>query len=294
MPTQAKIICDSITVSGQRLTTFEVELPKVLLAENNTHREFSRNYSSSRAIPASSFVEIEMFEPVQWLQNQAGMQAKSVEISDVEGAKKVWHDAIEYCKGAALKLNKDYGLHKQWSNRLIDWCVMARGVVSSTQMENFYWLRDAEDAQPEMERLARSMKEAQAKSNPTLIYEGQWHLPYVKTINDALGQTYFDDSGNEISLLEAQMISASCCAQASYRKNDPSLGKAEDIFDKLIIKSSKPHMSPFEHQATPITEDNWTHTYRDGSRWCGNFNGWSQFRHFGVPEIMAIRKNVCN
>jgi len=49
----AFILADSISPAGHRLTTFEIQLPKVLLAEYNTHRALSRNFSSSRAIPTS-------------------------------------------------------------------------------------------------------------------------------------------------------------------------------------------------------------------------------------------------
>ena len=49
----AFILADTISPAGHRLTTFEIKLPKVLLAELNTHRALSRNFSSSRAFPSA-------------------------------------------------------------------------------------------------------------------------------------------------------------------------------------------------------------------------------------------------
>ena len=64
-------------------------------------------------------------------------------------------------------------------------------------------------------------------------------------------------------------ISASCCAQVSYRTLDTSIEKAIKIYNRLV--ESKPmHASPFEHQARPIY---------DMKQNVGNFKGWKQHRH---------------
>ena len=52
----ANVICDSINEQGVRLTTFEIEYPRFILAELNTHRQLSRNSSSSRAIPIQNIL----------------------------------------------------------------------------------------------------------------------------------------------------------------------------------------------------------------------------------------------
>ena len=48
---EARIVLDSISPAGDRLTTMEVRMHRFVLAEFNTHRVFSRNSASSRAIP---------------------------------------------------------------------------------------------------------------------------------------------------------------------------------------------------------------------------------------------------
>ena len=48
---EAKIVADSINPQGDRITTYLLTFPRFILAELNTHRVFSKNSASSRAIP---------------------------------------------------------------------------------------------------------------------------------------------------------------------------------------------------------------------------------------------------
>ena len=107
------------------------------------------------------------------------------------------------------------------------------------------------------------------------LKSGDWHVPYYKDGAFIKGR----DKG----LQKALKISASCCAQVSYRKLDDSEEKAEAVYDRLV--NSKPvHASPFEHQATPLKKSNGfrskyvTHIDRDGNPWSGNFRNWGQYR----------------
>ena len=58
MTISAKVIADSITPWGQRVTTFELEVHRYVLAEQNTHRLLSRNAQSSRAVPVERMIEL--------------------------------------------------------------------------------------------------------------------------------------------------------------------------------------------------------------------------------------------
>ena len=94
---EAKIICDSISPDGIRLTTMEVKMHRFILAEMNTHRIFSRNSASSRAIPVKKMLErvkTDPAMPVFWGKNQSGMGA-SEELSPLEKeeAIKQWLEA---------------------------------------------------------------------------------------------------------------------------------------------------------------------------------------------------------
>src|SRR5690606_13224524 len=129
-------------------------------------------------------------------------------------------------------------------------------VMTTTELENFFWLRNHPDAQPEIQELARQMHLAWKSSEPTGLKAGEWHLPYIFSYRNEEGEIEYwsDDFWTEqYSLEEAKKVSASCCAQVSYRVLDGSLEKAEKIQERLIGDGSDPvHASPFEHQATPI------------------------------------------
>lgn len=254
------LLCsENLYVPGSRIYTFELEYPRFIHAEFMTHRVFSRNAASSRAIPITKVIEdIENnpAQPVWYGKKQSGMQAKEeLNSVDIEFSKEVLQDIRNETISAAIRLDS-LGLHKQLTNRILEPYQMIKVIMTTTHLENWFWLRDDDDAQPEIQVLAQVMQQAIEDywTNQTIqvLREGQWHLPYVhteKTRDD--DQLYFDELGNLIGLAEAKMISSSCCAQISYRKNDGSLEKAEDIF-KRLIESERVHASPTEHQATPI------------------------------------------
>jgi len=296
----AKKLKDSIAPNGKRLTSFEIQLPKVLLAENNTHRATSKNFMSSRAIPNGKFTEIESFEPQFYGKNTAGMQSSSELVDDVDAVRLVWEDIISYCKKGSARLN-ELGLHKQWTNRPNDWHVMAKGVLTATDWDNLLWLRNDNSAQPEYHELAKSIQECLDSSEPERLLHGEWHLPYISTFRTTTGELWYIDSNAEkLTLEDAQKISASCCGQVSYRKLDDSKEKAIEIYNKLF-SGAKLHMSPTEHQGTPIWtpqansqwnpstwQDGVTHVRKDGTLCSGNLTGWVQFRQT-LPNNLYVK-----
>ena len=295
MEIKAEIIAHSkSSVNGKEIVTFSLEYPRFIHSELMTHRLFSRNAASSRAIPVAKMIEQvrnDPATPVHWGKNQSGMQAKE-EVTNKINSLGHWIDAASSAAYYADKL-KHHGLHKQVVNRILEPFQMMKTVLTATEFDNFFWLRKHPDAQPEIKLLAEKMWEALEVSDPVELASGGWHTPYF-------GAGYWlKDCG--VSLEDALAISSSCCAQVSYRKLDDSLEKAKDIFSKLI--ESKPcHASPTEHQATPMeyttaSDGCWwvegegsmvgvTHADRDGQLWSGNFKSWIQHRQ-RIPE------NVC-
>lgn len=265
----AKIIADSISSSGTRIITYELVYPRWIHAEVMTHRVFSRNSASSRAIPISAMIASVTEDPampVFWGKNQPGMQAKEeLDAETIEKCKEIWLEHIKTSCDVVNKLSA-LGLHKQISNRLLEWAYNHKIVLTSTEYDNWDALRFHEDAQPEIYELARVMKLARECSQPKLLMPGEWHLPYVEFVD---GKYYSENS--EVSLDDGIHISASCCAQVSYRKNDTSLEKANMIFERLV--NSEPlHASPLEHQATPMDLPEGVQA------WSGNFRNWTQYR----------------
>jgi thymidylate synthase ThyX len=151
----AKIICDSIS-NGNRLTTFELEYPRFILAEINTHRMLSKNSASSRAIPASKMLEQikeNPARPVWWGKNQPGMQAKEeLNLYHQALADDQWLIASRYAIEMANNMIET-GLHKQITNRITEPWQRMKTVATGTEWANLLWLRDHEDAQPEFGEL---------------------------------------------------------------------------------------------------------------------------------------------
>lgn len=259
---EAKVIEDSIYEGGQRLTTMQLKYQRFLHPEFMTHRVFSRNASSSRAIPVAKMLQ-QVYEdpamPVEWGKNQPGMQARELlSAEDTESAKSSWLLAAKLAAGAAEAL-METGVHKQITNRLLEPFQWIHVVVTATDWDNFFALRDHPDAQPEIRELARAMKAAMAASTPRVLGFGEWHLPYL-------------DDAERLGLPIKDQIACSVarCARVSYLRHNltaPNLEDDKQLHDRLVL-AVPPHMSPTEHQATPTL---------DTSKQA-NLRGWMQYR----------------
>lgn len=246
----------SLLPNGRPLATLELEYPRFIHAEFMTHRMFSRNAQSSRAVPASKLSDLPTVYPLVWGKNKAGMQSA--------GELKGWRETAANIAWAfgdvtarmTTKILAELGVHKQWANRPVEPYTSIKVIVTSTEWENFFNLRDHSAAQPEIQLLAKKIKDVLRNSPRQHLAAGQWHVPYVisnwlGSLTEA-GAQYFLHEGKSISLREALMISASCCAQVSFRKLDTSWEKAQDVWEKLQLNSLVPRASPTEHQAMAL------------------------------------------
>lgn len=256
----AKVIADSISVAGKRITTLELFYPKFIHSEFMTHRVFSRNASSSRAIPVARLIK-DVYEypviPIGLGQNKPGMQAG--EGFTKEQTNEIlldWNIARDNAVRVAHSL-AIMDVHKQHVNRLLEPFSHIRVCVTATEWDNFFALRIHPDAQPEMRALAEAMHDAMADNTPETIKAG-WHLPYM-TYNDI-----------QASGIDAALISAARCARVSYNLHDgkPSTLEADKALALQLFKDK--HMSPFEHQAAPA---------RVASLSFYNLNGWISQRY---------------
>lgn len=278
MPIAAKIIEDSISEQGKRITTFQLMYPRFIHAEFMTHRVFSRNASSSRAIPVKKMLDMVCRDPampIHWGKNQPGMQAKEELLpGDKYLAEVLWREAAQKAASVAERM-MELGLHKQVANRILEPFQHINVVMTTTHIDNWFELRAHPDAQPEIYELAIRMQEDMSQSVPTVLRPGEWHLPYV--LQEEKNDGFFKANPDNAELL--RKISASRCCRVSYLKHDgavASINEDLDLCDKLI--GSRPlHASPFEHQATPDYmfegQDKWKYPELHG-----NFEGWIQYR----------------
>ena len=296
MTITAKVICDSISPAGIRLTTLQLRYPKFIHGELMTHRVFSRNASSSRAIPVERLIQDVIDDPampVVWGKNQRGMQAAGeLDAEEKRSSLATWFRARDKAVEEARHLHW-IGLHKQIVNRLIEPCCHINVVVTSTEWANFDALRRHADAQPEIHHLADVMHIARDASTPTLLRPGQWHLPYVVDETLKMLAVVEDHIGPVIQ--GAIKVSVARCARVSYLTHEGKAPRIEDdiaLYDRLM-GSAPLHASPAEHQATPDIEDEvlqrefidcWKHPHEHG-----NFVGWRQYRKMLPNEYIKDR-----
>lgn len=334
----AKVVADSISESGHRLTTMVVTLPRIMLAELNTHRMFSRNSASSRAIPVRKQLQMlikDWFMPAEFGTDVGGMQAgPNLEGKKLDEAQSLWTQQFtstlmvvmmlatsrrfvtaQWAKWqlekndnldefilhiAGLIENKKSVVHKRPTmlkttkglvNRLLEPFMWHTVIITATEWDNFFALRTHENAQLEIRLAARLMKEEYDKSVPTLLQEGEWHLPFLQPEEKEWAATNPE---------QARLAVVARCARVSYLTHDGEVNIEKDLMLARNLMTNG-HMSPFEHAATPFTsqqklvisrlqnqiatiqnsdeeEERWLELVSDQLEFAGNFRGWTQFR----------------
>lgn len=261
----AKVIKHSVDRNGKEIFTLQLKYPRFIHSEFMTHRVFSRNAMSSRAVPVAKMLEQVINDPampIHWGRNQPGMQAyEELDQPQKIRVQALWKKAALAAAEVAEEMMKE-GAHKQVANRILEPFQFMHVVVTATEWKNWGNLRLHEAADPNIQELARVAKQAMTASKPELLQDGDWHLPYVLPSERA-----------SLPLAALLKISAARCARVSYIKHDgtdPDLDEDIALFDRLV--GSEPlHASPIEHQAMADTWARKPHA-------TGNFVGWVQFR----------------
>jgi thymidylate synthase ThyX len=302
---EAKVIADSISPQGDRLTTFILTFPRIILAEFNTHRMFSRNSASSRAIPFEKMVKSVQenpFIPIAWQKDHKGMQGSEYfteydtinwanidgSINAQEGLKELWLESAAFALSCSKGLNAA-GLTKQLCNRLLEPFMWHTVIITSGKegLENFFNLRNHEAAEIHIQELARKMKEVYNKSIPKQLQAGEWHIPF--------GDEWYSASSS-FNL----KVSTARCARVSYtvvgeEGKEPNYDNDLKLHDRLLESG---HFSPFEHCAKVMNDEEYESfvkaklTFIDEIEWytieeplfrekgwCNNFKGFIPYRY---------------
>ncbi len=240
-----EVLLDSINPAGSRLTTLRVTMPRFILAEFNTHRVFSRNAASSRAISIKKRIEHVQqhgFIPDVFGKNQKGMSASEVIDPELQAwSRSAWIGAMNAAISAAKDLDR-WGVHKQLANRLLEPFCWVTVIVSATEWDNFFHLRDSDLAQPEMQRTAQSMRKALDDSTPNPLSWGDWHVPLA---NDP-------------------WVAAGRLARVSYESEGKSEHEDKDLARRLAASG---HWSPFEHIAQALRSEHNRNFHRTWTQW---------------------------
>lgn len=314
----AKILADSVNEQGNRLVTYEITYPRIIHSELLTHKMLCSNSASSRAIPFAKMAEQLTASPVRFGQSNPGMQDKGEDYYsehlgyygkdynlDDKWFKQTPEAAWDMAQRKALIQASKFhaaGYHKQVYNRLTEPFQMMKTVISGTEWDNFFWLRNDKAADPTLHELARCMQEARYESVPQLLKAGEWHLPYVENSFYNSEQFYgvedSEDILQHVSLEEAIKVSCARTAAVSFRNEDYDLEKCLEVYARLIGDERK-HASAMAHAATPMQhplyqsscngscygfniecdwEDGVSHMTRDGKLWSAQYCGFVMHR----------------
>lgn len=286
----AEIVADSINPQGERITSFILTYPRFIHSEVMTHRLFSRNAASSRAIPFNKMVQMveeDPFIPIAWQKDHKGMQGTEYLTGEDEKAAILqWKRAAHQATVSARQLNNNhFGVRKdlvtkQLCNRLLEPFQWYTCLVTATEFENFFELRcpkyygvyksqkdllvtdldrrrkpihemiNTSQAEIHIQALAEAMWDARNDSVPNQLESGEWHIPFGDRITDE-GIWDFIKHEDEIESIKSKIATARC-ARLSYMTFDGGIDYGKDIklHDQLL--ESK-HMSPFEHCARVMT-----------------------------------------
>jgi hypothetical protein len=292
------ILASKATFDHPGIYTIRMRYPRIIHGEIMTHRVFSRNARSSRAVPIKTMlneVRNTPFVPWHWGKNQKGMQADQdwdlFIPFDANGAyhsaatrEQLWLHAAN-CAANVAEAYMEMEYHKQIPNRLLEPFSWIDTLITSTNWSNFFWLRDHKDAEPHLQDLARLVEQAIDETKTQHLEYDMWHLPYIEPIDweEAIAR-FGSDLG--VCIKWFLKISAARCARISYKPfdGDASYDREIERYD-MLVKADRVHASPLEHQATP---DRFDPDYPNTNTWehpnmHGNFSGWIQARKL-VPN----------
>lgn len=264
------VLADSLnTKTGDRATTFLLErFPLRVLAEINTHRVFSRNAGSTRAIPVGKVIEQVINDPYipDWTRKQPGMQgARDLASGKRDKATQRSLEARDYQIEVVRELHENWDIAKQDCNWYLAPWMRLPYIVTSTTFGNFFKLRvNEKTVHPALYGYAKDMRELFHESVPQFIEPGDWHIA-------------FGDMGLEdMSLQEKLKISAARAARGSYNDHFGDFKPERDykLHDDLLREG---HMSPFEHQLKA----------QEQKRMYRNLQGFMHYRQH-VEERVAI------
>ena len=182
MKIEAKSILSSKDSRGNTIHTLLVTYPRIIHSEIMTHRLFSRNSASSRAIPFEKMVEsVEQnpFIPIAWQKDHKGMQGNEYfeNENEINYIKEQWLKARDSAVNRAnLLSNAD--VTKQLCNRLLEPFMWHTVLITSTEWENFFELRCPRYKIPK----SKTFKEQVFKSRKDVKKELQSDGGYINTL----------------------------------------------------------------------------------------------------------------
>jgi len=273
---EIQLLLHTITPGGYEALTFQWTYERMVHAEVMTHR-WSRNYSSSRAIPYATMIEWVAQDPAQSLHigsNRKGMQAGQ-EIKNLLEFRQEVKDKFTEMRIWCDRLVDRYDPHKEVINRYTEpwgW-ITGTATMGRAQYMNWLALRATPYANANIQRIAINSARLFAESEPIQLQVDDWHMPYIDHI----------PHGHNISEVHEDLTwSVARCAWVSYNNptKDADFKKAQQRHDDCVRLA---HATPCEHQLRA----------RKGSGQSGLVPGYDSYRMMipgeSVKEVDIVR-----
>lgn len=301
-----EIVGHSIDVHGNEVVSAILTYPLIIHAEVMTHRMFSRNAASARAIPGAKYrntVKEGPFIPYALQKKHSGMQGSGYLPEDsYRSAVEFWIDCMEYSVKIANYMDKAFDVTKQITNRMLAPYSWMRLLVTTGKegLENFFELRCHEDAEIHIMELAHNLKKEYDKSVPKKLGFGEWHIPFQEDIERMMEGYYSEMPESETKDSDYLQLMIEVAVGMAARTSYTLLPEEKDwrvykrVHDKML--EMKPfHASPFEHVLQAFGEQEY---YTWGKMlglddkgqqiieygWCDNFRGFRTYRNILEAE----------
>lgn len=312
-----EILAHSKNGTGDELITFGVTFPRIILAEFNTHRMFSKNTSSSRAIPISRYIEAVNeypFIPIAWQKSHRGMQGTDyLGESDTEKAVNAWLHARDRAISSAKALGERLDVTKQLANRILEPFMWVSMIVTTSRegLDNFFNLRcprymykgsdvfytksDAKAWYPELESYSEMdwMKINLSEAEIHIQKLAEMMLDKVN-LSDPVkledNEWHIPNLNNltnmypGLKVIDYAKIATVEAARTSYTiidQNPLPLDRIMKIYEDLS-KADPMHASPFEHCARAMD----TYESKKFGNKSRNLTGFMQFRHLIEEDLI--------
>jgi thymidylate synthase ThyX len=296
----SKVIRASCNNESKPIITFEIECPTWVWWDILTHRQLSRNASSTRAIPTRKFrdeVKNNPGLPIKFTKNQKGMMCNSPYTEKrEEEIRNKYKEVLEYLLEAHESLESEYDISKQDLNVLLTPFYQFKAVITATEWDNFFNLRVSPEAKPSVVHIATMMyvqylkvleysrgtdfRDIDNKIENTIAKTKVLSSPEIPEFVATWGkdvELFYAKAGEahlpylrsfERASPYAKQISAARCARVSYKTFET--GRYSDTSDDIrlcnkLLESG--HLSPFEHVATS-----------EPGIVSANFRDWEQYR----------------
>lgn len=292
------------------LVSLEIEFPRFILAQINTHKRLSRNYQSSRAMPVLK--QMQQISKDPFIPNHLGSAKRGMVAGEqLQGFRRFLAKSSIYLLSRVslgfVWVMQKCGLSKEIANRYLEPWMITKGVVTATQdaWEAFFKLRAEHDAQPEIQYLANCIKNEIEMSAPFELRAGEWHVPYYSYHRDYnldrlyyltkieynVYPEYFTLKGLEDRKVEDVVKNSTAgVAQVSYRDIDLNKEKTDRVFKQLKFPEAgvypdgegNVHFSPAEHCAVAVDYGNEEYS---GNFWSNDYYQYRKLLENGTEKV---------